>query len=286
MNFEQMKKIGAVTAIGALLMLVMACALEGEAATLKPGSGDGIATDPQLPAHYGGFGHSQGRSIDESPAIWVTGEGKVSIEPELAVLDLGVEVTMETVAAARDKAATAMDAVMTALESNGVEEKDIQTRNFDIRPRYEWQEVVENGTRSSRDVLVGYRVSNRLTAKVRDLDEVSTVIDEVISAGGDSIRFRDLTFTVEDVTPLLGELREDAVSDAKAKAQHFADISRVTLGRLIYMAEPGAGQRGGDVFVRSQSFALESAAAAAPPTGVSGGELQVTLNIQVAYAIW
>jgi uncharacterized protein YggE len=285
MNFEQMKKIGAVTAIGALLMLVMACALEGEAATLKPGSGDGIATDPQPPAHYGGFGHSQGRSIDESPAIWVTGEGKVSIEPELAVLDLGVEVTMETVAAARDKAATAMDAVMTALESNGVEEKDIQTRNFDIRPRYEWQEVVENGTRSSRDVLVGYRVSNRLTAKVRDLDEVSTVIDEVITAGGDAIRFRDLTFTVEDTSPLLDQLREDAVNDAKTKARHFADLSGMTLGRLIYMAEPGAGRPSGGVFVESQAYALE-AAASAPRTGVSGGELQVSLNIQVAFAIY
>ena len=285
MNFEQVKKIGAVAGIGALLMLVMACALEGEAATMQPGSGDDITTDPQAPAHYGGFGPSGGRSIDESPAIWVTGEGKVTIDPELAVLDLGVEVTKETVAAARDQAATAMDAVMMALKSNGVEEKDIQTRNFDIRPRYEWQEVVENGTRSSRDVLVGYRVSNRLTAKVRDLDEVSTVIDEVITAGGDSIRFRDLRFTVEDVSPLLGQLREDAVTDAKAKAQHFADVSNVTLGRLIYMAEPGAGERGGDVFVRSQSFALE-AAAAAPPTGISGGELQVTLSIQVAYAIW
>ena len=117
------------------------------------------------------------------------------------------------------------------------------------------------------------------------MDEVSTVIDDVITAGGDAIRFRDLTFTVEDVSPLLGQLREDAVNDAKAKAQHFADISRVTLGRLLYMAEPGAGQRGGDVFVRSQSFALESAAAQ-PPTGVSGGELQVTLSIQVAFAIW
>ena len=285
MNLKTAKKIGAVTIIGALLVLVMACALEGEAATVDPGSIDSVTTVPQPPAHYGGFGSSQGRSINESPAIWVTGEGKVAIEPELAVLDLGVEVTMETVASARDEAARAMDAVMTALKSNDVDEKDIQTRNFDIRPRYEWREVTENGTRSSRDVLVGYRVSNRLTAKVRDLDEVSTVIDEVITAGGDSIRFRDLTFTVEDVSPLLGQLREDAVSDAKAKAQHFADISRVTLGRLIYMAEPGAGQQGGDVFVRSQSFALE-AAAAQPPTGVSGGELQVTLSIQVAYAIW
>ena len=78
-------------------MLVMACALEGEAATLQPGSGDDITTDSQAPAHYGGFGSSQGRSINESPAIWVTGEGKVTIDPELAVLDLSVEVTMETV---------------------------------------------------------------------------------------------------------------------------------------------------------------------------------------------
>ena len=192
---------------------------------------------------------------------------------------------METVASARDEAATSMEAVMSALKSNGVEEKDIQTRNFDIRPRYEWQEVVENGTRSSRDVLVGYRVSNRLTAKVRDLDEVSTVIDEVITAGGDAIRFRDLTFTVEDTSPLLDQLREDAVNDAKTKARHFADLSGMTLGRLIYMAEPGAGRPSGGVFVESQAYALE-AAASAPRTGVSGGELQVSLNIQVAFAIY
>ena len=286
MNLKQVKKIGAVAGIGALLMLVMACALEGEAATLQPGSGDGITTDSQPPAHYGGFGAQRGTSINERPAIWVNGQGKVTIDPELAVLDLGVEVTMETVANARDEAATSMESVMTALKSNGVEEKDIQTRNFDIRPRYEWQEVVENGTRSSRDVLVGYRVSNRLTAKVRDLDEVSTVIDEVITAGGDAIRFRDLTFTVEDVSPLLGQLREDAVKDARTKARHFADLSGASLGRMVYMAEPGAGRQGGDAFGQSRAaFALESAAAA-PATGVSGGELQVSLSIQVAFEIY
>ena len=285
MNFKKVRKIGAVAGIGALLMLVMACALEGEAATLQPGSGDGITTDSQPPAHYGGFGAQRGTSINERPAIWVSGQGKVTIEPELAVLDLGVEVTMETVASARDEAARAMDAVMSALKSNGVEEKDIQTRNFDIRPRYEWQEVVENGTRSSRDVLVGYRVSNRLYAKVRDLDGVSTVIDAVITAGGDAIRFRNLTFTVEDTSPLLDQLREDAVNDAKTKARHFADLSGMTLGRLIYMAEPGAGRPSGGVFVESQAYALE-AAASAPRTGVSGGELQVSLNIQVAFAIY
>ena len=82
---------------------------------MKPGSGDDITTDSQPPAHYGGFGSSQGRSINESPAIWVTGEGKVAIEPELAVLDLSVEVTMETVASARDEAARAMASVMSAL---------------------------------------------------------------------------------------------------------------------------------------------------------------------------
>ena len=285
MNLKQVKKTGAVIGIGAVLMLVVACALEGEAATLKPGSGDSITTDSQAPAHYGGFGSQRGTSINERPAIWVSGEGKVTIDPELAVLDLGVEVTMESVASARDEAATSMEAVMSALKSNGVEEKDIQTRNFDIRPRYEWQEVVENGTRSSRDVLVGYRVSNRLIAKVRDLDEVSTVIDEVITAGGDAIRFRNLTFTVEDISPLLGQLREDAVSDARTKARHFADLSGASLGRMVYMAEPGTGRQAGDVFGQSRAYALE-AATAAPATGISGGELQVSLSIQVAFEIY
>ena len=284
MNLKQVKKIGAVIGIGAVLMLVMACALEGEAATLQPGSGDGITTDSQPPAHYGGFGAQRGTSINERPAIWVSGQGKVAIEPELAVLDLGVEVTMETVASARDEAATSMEAVMTALKSNGVEEKDIQTRNFDIRPRYEWQEVVENGTRSSRDVLVGYRVSNRLYAKVRDLDGVSTVIDAVITAGGDAIRFRDLTFAVEDTSPLMDQLREDAVNDAKTKARHFADLSGMTLGRPIYMAESGVS--GPTSTVIRERVVYEAAALSAPATGVSGGELEVSLSIQVAFAIW
>ena len=283
MNLKQVKKIGAIIGIGALFMLITACALEGEAATVKPGSGDSITTDSQAPAHYGGFGAQRGTSINERPAIWVSGEGKVTIDPELAVLDLGVEVTMETVAIARDEAATAMEAVMTALKSNGVEEKDIQTRNFDIRPRYEWQEVVENGTRSSRDVLVGYRVSNRLTAKVRDLDEVSTVIDAVITAGGDAIRFRDLTFTVEDTSPLLGQLREDAVNDAKTKARHFADLAGVTLGRPVYHGR--AGRRTAVRRVIQRDCRVRAGGAAAPATGISGGELQVSLSIQVAFAI-
>ena len=91
MNLKQVKKIGAVIGIGAVLMLVMACALEGEAATVQPGSVDSVTTDPQPPAHYGGFGAQRGTSINERPAIWVSGQGKVAIEPELAVLDLGVE---------------------------------------------------------------------------------------------------------------------------------------------------------------------------------------------------
>ena len=282
MNLKQVKKIGAIIGIGALFMLITACALEGEAATVEPGAGDSVTTVSQPPAHYGGFGAPSGRSVTEQPAIWVSGNGKVTIDPELAVLDLGVEVTSETVAIARDEAATAMEAVMLALKSNGVEEKDIQTRNFDIRPRYEWSEVVENGVRSSREMLVGYRVSNRLSAKVRDLDGVSTVIDAVITAGGDAIRFRNLTFTVEDTSPLLGQLREDAVNDAKTKARHFADLAGVTLGRPVYVAEPGAGQPSVGSFRETVVYAQ---AAAAPATGISGGELQVSLSIQVAFAI-
>ena len=78
---------------------------------------------------------------------------------------------------------------------------------------------------------------NSLKAKVRDLDAVGSLIDQVVTAGGDASRFNGLQFTVEDTSGLLEELREEAVRDAMAKAQHIADTAGVGLGSLGYITD-------------------------------------------------
>ena len=223
----------------------------------------------------------------DGTGIWVSGEGTISVAPDLAMLDFGVETRAPNVSEANSQASIAMDAVIEALKARGVEDEDIQTSRFSIYPRYDYIEEEKDGVRSSREVLVGYRVRNNATVKLRDLDAVGEVIDEVVTAGGDNVRISDINFTLEDPKPKMAELREMAVADAKAKAEHLAGLSDVTLGRLIYISEGAAGPS-----VRSfadRSFGYEFAAMAAPAAlapSVSGGEVTLSLRVQAGFAIY
>ena len=214
--------------------------------------------------------------------IWVSGQGKITLEPDLAVLNLGVEANAETVAAAREQAATAMDAIVASLTANGVETRDIQTRFFNISPQYEFTQVTEGGIRTNKQVLVGYRVSNSAAVKIRDLSAVGTIIDDVAGAGGDATRINGISFTVEDTSPLMTQLREDAVGDALAKAAQFARLTGVSLGNLVFISETGGARPQARGF---EEFAAVSLAAAAPDTSISGGELQISLTVQAVFAI-
>ena len=286
MNLRRMT-IAAIVALSAALMLAAACQFEGG----PGGEPNRINTAGVSAGNAALFGIAQGAQqrttlatvMDGQGEIHVTGQGKVSIEPDLAILNLGVETRGTTVSEAREAAATAMSAVMESLTSEGVEDKDIQTSRFDINDEREWQEITENGVRTSKSVLVGYRVRNNLTVKVRDLDNVSAVIDGAAEAGGDAIRFNGLNFTAEDLSTVMEQLREDAVNDAKSKAQHFADLAEVGLGELIFISDGTVARPLTRAFAESAAFALP--AAQAFDTGISRGELEVNMSVQTVFTI-
>ena len=214
--------------------------------------------------------------------IWVTGEGTIALEPDLALLNLGVEATAGTVAEARGEAASAMDAIVAALKAQGVEDRDIQTRFFNISPRYEYQGVLEEGFRRGKQVLVGYVVNNSASVKIRDLDSVGRVIDEVADAGGDVTRINGISFTVDDTKPFMVTLREQAVDDALARAQQFADLTGVTLGELLFITEATGGAPVISDFAE-EAFAVR--ALAAPTTQISGGELELRVSVRAVFGI-
>ncbi len=205
--------------------------------------------------------------------ISVSGEGKVTAIPDLALVRLGVEARASTVQAARDDAAEAMDAIMKALTGKGVDKKDIQTQKFTVYPYSE---------RNARGVEEkGFRVSNVVTAKVRKVDSVADIIDAAILAGGDLTRMESLTFTVDDPIPFEAQARDEAMADAKAKAERLASLANVELGKPTYISEGGG-------FIPIP-YPLEAAALGkggeSVTTPISPGELEVQLNVQVTYAI-
>lgn len=216
--------------------------------------------------------------------IWVTGTGEVNLSPDIAILRLGVETIAPTVTESRDQAATAMDAVTASLKRNNLTDQDIQTTAFNIYPEYDYQDMVMNGVRTNTRVLTGYRVRNTVVITIRDLDAVGTIIDDVVNAGGDDTRVDGIDLSIEDRRAFAIQLREAAVQSAMENARHFASLTGVTLGKLVYISEVGSGEPilEDASFDRQVAFA---AAAAAPPTTVSGGSLSLSLTVRAGFAI-
>ena len=253
---NKLKVISMIAVLAVVMLLVAACSNDDDDA---PQSATGVQATG---AFSGGI---QGQS-----GISVSGEGSIDLVPDLALLNVGVEAMAESVSQARDEAAQAMDAVIAALNAQGLEDKDIQTRAFNIWPQYEYQ----NNSRS----LVGYTVNSSATVKIRDINNVGPIIDDVANAGGNATRIDGIRFTVEDPKPHMTALREAAFQDAMAKAEHLATLAGVELGPLTFVTESS-----GVPVAREAAFAMMEAAA--PSTSISGGELRISMYVQAVFDI-
>ena len=214
---------------------------------------------------------------NQQTGIWVSGQGQITLTPDLATLTLGVSAQTASVADAQAQAATAMDKVMKALTDAGVAKNDIQTRYFNIQQVTRWDD------KTQQQIVIGYAVSNSVIAKLRNMDKVGSTIDAVASAGGDLTRINGIAFSVEKPEKYYTQVRDLAMQDAKAKAQQIAASSGVTLGKPTYVSDNSSS---GGVYPQV-SYATKDASmgASVPTTSISAGELTVSLNVQVAYAI-
>ena len=212
----------------------------------------------------------------QQTGIWVSGEGKVNVVPDLAIVTLGVSARTSTVAESQSKATAAMDKVVAALKSNGVLDKDIQTQNFSIN------QVTRYDDKTQQEIIIGYTVSNTVVAKLRNIPKAGATIDAVVTAGGDYTRFNGINFSIEKPELYYGQARELAMTDAKSKAEQMAKLSGLTLGTATYISESTyVPPSPGPIMYRADM----AASGAGSSTSISAGEMQVILNVQIAYSI-
>ncbi len=247
--------------VGVAAMLAAACTTDDS---------DAPTAAPPAPAQEITVGAQQ-------TGVWVDGAGSVSAIPDVADLNFGVETRAETVAPARAEAAEAMGAVIASLRSNGVAERDIKTTYFSIQPVTVWEE----GSRGEQTPkIVGYRVTNSATARIRDINSVGEVIDAAAAAGGDAVRINGIGLAVDDPRPLEVDARRLALEDATAKAEQIASVMNITLGEPVYIS-----QQGGTPFAVQESASFARLAAADASTPISAGEQEITVRVQVVFAI-
>jgi uncharacterized protein YggE len=200
-------------------------------------------------------------------AISVSGEATVSVPPDLALVEGGVTSEAKTAREASDANNAAMGKVLQALKGAGIEAKDVQTSRLSLQPQ-------SAPNRSGPPAIVGYRASNRVTIRVRDVTKVANVIDTLVAAGANDIG--GINFMVSQASKLLDEAREQAVADARRKAEIYAKAAGVTLGAPLSISEEGSP---GPMPFRKMAAGM---AAAAP---VAQGEETLQVTVSVSWAI-
>ncbi len=214
-------------------------------------------------------------SAEPAPAprtISVTGQGEALAAPDMAIVTIGVQIDGATAAEALRANSAAMTATIDKLKSMDIEARDIQTSGLNVNPRYNYER-----NRSEPEVI-GFRASNSVRVRLRDLDKAGAVIDEAVSSGANSLG--GISFTFADPQPLQDEARRDAVADAMARAALLADAAGVKLGPILRIQDGYVAAPQNDTIVVTARRA--EADFAAP---IEAGESAIRANVTLIYEI-
>lgn len=232
---------------------------------------------PQLQEETRPMSHPN--SIQPETTLSLNVSGEVRREPDIAWISMGVQAEAATAEAAMAEARQRMNGVFDALDAAGIERRHIQTSNFSLQPRYEYHESeTEDGTRRGERVLVGYTVSNQVSAKVTDLTALGGTLDALVSAGGNT--FSGIRFGLEDDSEARNEARRQAMREAVSRAELYAEAAGYRVGRIVTVNEY-EHQNGPQPVMRT----LAESAGDMASTPISGGEVGYSVQLNVTFEL-
>ena len=175
------------------------------------------------------LGLGQAHAADK--LVTVTGEATVAVAPDTAMIRIGVTSQDKTAREAGEVNAKQMTAVLAAIKDAGIADRDIQTSRLSLQPQYD-------ANKSGTARLTGFQATNQVTVRIRDIDKLPTVLDRAIGAGANEMS--GIEFVVSEQSKLLDQARDDAITDARRKAELYAKAAGAKLGRVVSITEEGS----------------------------------------------
>lgn len=167
--------------------------------------------------------------------VTVLGTGQVQGVPDTLTADVGIEFTAPDVTTAMNQTNDRQQAVINALLGAGVDHKDISTTEVTLAPQY-----TNPGPTGTADIT-GYRATNAVAVKIHPPDAASRLLALVVGTGGDATRIRSVRYSIADDSQLVKDARARAFNDAKSRAEQYAQLSGLRLGRVLSISEATGG---------------------------------------------
>jgi uncharacterized protein YggE len=204
-------------------------------------------------------------------SITVLGIGKVTGQPDIAHVTVGIETQASSLQQAVDDNKAKMNNLLDTLKKLGLADKDIRTSNYSVYT--ERMPAPASGAEVNTDQMI-YHVTNQVDVTVRDVNQIGEVLDKAVAAGANNIY--GVNFNVEDTAKLEADARAKAVADAKARAAELAQLNGVQLGEVLTVSEVVGG---------SAYPMYRDAVGMGGGTPVQPGELEMSMSIQITYAV-
>jgi uncharacterized protein YggE len=213
----------------------------------------------------GGSEPAASTSAGSTAGITTRGLGTVTRTPDTVTIVIGVQTRAQSAKAALDANTDKATALINVLKSKGVAPADLQTSQLSVNPTSD----------SATGRITGYEVTNQVTAKLHDIGAAGGLIDAAGEAAGDAVRLQQLSFSIADDSAARAQARANAVRQAQAHAKQMADGAGVRLGKIRSITEVPVSPPG----------PLGRDAAAAAPVPIEAGTQQLTVMVEVVYAI-
>lgn len=216
---------------------------------------------------------------EEKSKIIVFGASALTVDPNKAEIYVKIITLEKTAQESRNKNSQIASSVTKVLKKEGVRDKDIETSQFFISQKYEYEEITEAGSRKSRQTLIGYEVTNILKVTTQDLDKAGRLIDAAVDNGANDIERVSFGLTKEKEKEIKQQAMILASNDAKEKAVALATNLEVSLLKPISISESSFYYQPFEV---ARGALLEKAA---PETIISPQRLEVSASVSLAYEI-
>lgn len=203
--------------------------------------------------------------------IQVSGSGEVTVTPDLAILQFGVETTGSSAQLAHQENAKIFAKINETMAGLKVDKKDITTVRFNTYPIYDWS--------NNKQELKGYRVKQIIQVKYRDITAIGNLLDKVSQAGAN--RVENIMYTSEKMDEYRMMALEKAMENAKEKADRLAKKAGVSIKGVNRISEGGITPT--PIRYEDMSSKLTESAPAASSTQVYPGEMKIEASVNVVY---
>ena len=197
--------------------------------------------------------------------VTVTGEASVAVAPDTSIIRIGVTSQGKTAREASEANAARMTSVLAAIKDAGIADKDVQTSRLSLQPQYD-------PNKAGAAHLLGFQVTNQVTVKIHDIANLPGILDRAIAAGANEMS--GIEFIVSEQSKLLDQARDEAIADARRKAEIYAHAAGAKVGHVVAITEGGAA---------APPIAMQAMRAAGVP--VAPGEQTLRAMVTVSYEL-